>query len=119
MLSTHEKLLALGLALTVALFVVYVRATAPDQSVVNGTYFNECCGVVVLRDGKLFYKKAIYKYDLENMKFGLTAYVPGKFTEQGVVSSSDETALSFFANGGKRGFETMVSGREYSFLKAR
>jgi hypothetical protein len=111
--------MALALASVAVFFFVYAKITAPNANVVNGIYYNECCGDVILRDGKLLYKSTFYKYDLENMKFGLTAFVPGKFTEQGIESSPDETAFLFDSKDGKRGFKTIVRGREYSFLKTR
>jgi hypothetical protein len=117
--TTNLRILtALGCALVVAVLVIHARLTAPDKSSVNGTYYNACCGDVAMRDGKLFYKKAVYSYDLENMKFGLTAYVDGKFTEEGIKPSPDKTAFLFIESG-SRGFRTVVHGREYSFLRAK
>jgi hypothetical protein len=117
--KTLARLTLLGLALAAALFYAYARSNAPDKSAVNGTYYNKCCGNVVLRDGGLYYKKVLYKYDLENMKFGLTAFVPGNFTERGIVPSSDNTVFSFFAKDGKFGFTITMRRQEYSFLQVK
>jgi hypothetical protein len=126
--ETTRKLVLLAFLVAVGIWLFYKRSLAPDVSAVNGTYYNACCGDVVLRDGTLFYKKASYKYDLELLKFGLTAYVHGRFTTQGVESSTDGTVFLFVDNdSGRRGFSTSVGepgfpdapGRDYSFAKVK
>ena len=55
------------------------------------------------------------------MKFGLTAYLPGTLTEQGIKPSDDETALLFRDKDGSRGFHTVIGGkgREYAFVRVK
>jgi len=108
----------LALAAAMAIFFIYVKVTAPAQSAMNGTYYNSCCGDVVLRDGVLLYKGIRHEYDLENMKFGLTAYVQGDFTEQGIAPSSEPTPFIFFTKDGRYAFKAVIHGREYAFLQA-
>jgi len=115
--KTPRILATLGLALTAAILFGYAERAVPGKSAVNGTYYNKCCGEVVMRDGQLLYKNALYKYDLKNMKFGLAAYVQGDFTERGIAPSPDETAFLFSAKDGKRAFGTVMRGQEYLFLK--
>jgi hypothetical protein len=117
--KTHRALMGIALALAAAIFFIYTRNAAPDRNAVNGTYRSACCDDVTMRDGELFYKSSSSKYDLKNMKFGLTAYVHGKLTESGVEPSGDDTAFIFFVDGKKRGFRTVVRNKEYSFLKIR
>jgi len=108
---------AVCLIFAVAAFVIHGKAYAPKPDAVNGTYYNRCCGNIVLRDGSLFYKGGRYPYDLESMKFGLTAYVRGSFTEEGARPSADDASLIFFGSKGQCGFETLVSGFERSFAR--
>ncbi len=107
------------MASVVAAFFIHGWINAPTPNAVNGTYYNACCGNVVMRDGTVWYKKDIYKYKLMNIKFRLRAYVQGNFTERGITPSSDESLLIFFDENGKRGFETWIRGRVYSFIKIK
>ena len=116
-LLSAKFLSAVCLILAVTAFVIYKRAGAPKLDAVDGTYYNGCCGNIVLRDGSLFYKGGRYPYDLESMKFGLTAYVRGSFTEQGIRPSGGDASLIFFSSKGQCGFETAVRGFERSFAR--
>jgi hypothetical protein len=115
---TLRILLLLVMALATVIFFVVARYRAPGKGAVNGIYYNACCGDVVMKDGVLSYRARSYGYDLENMKFGLTAYVQGRFTEKGIEPSTNQALFLFFSKDGKQGFETMVGRREYVFLKA-
>ena len=113
-LLSAKFLSAVCLILAVTVFVIYKKASAPRPDAVNGTYYNRCCGNIVLRDGSLFYKGGRYPYDLERMKFGLTAYVRGSFTEEVIRPSGDGASLIFFSSKGQCGFKTAVRGFERS-----
>ena len=52
--------------------------------------------------------------NLEKMKFGLTAYVRGSFTEEVIRPSGDGASLIFFSSKGQCGFKTAVRGFERS-----
>ena len=66
---------ALPVILLIALaWYAATRPHVPAASTVNGTYSNPCCGSFTLRDGIILVGEARVPFDLENMKFGLTAY---------------------------------------------
>lgn len=50
------------------------RAHVPAPSSVNGMYVSPCCGSLTLRNGNVIIGNVQVPFDLENMKFGLTAY---------------------------------------------
>ena len=110
---------AVCLVLAGAIIFISDWAATPELDAVNGTYYNRCCGNIVLRNGSLFYKGSRYSYKLKNMKFGLTAYVPGDLTERGIRPSADDTSLRFFDSKGDCGFNTAVQGYDRSFSKIR
>ena len=92
--------------ITLALFVViaagwywYVRSHAPVVASVNGTYTNACCGELLLHDGAIIAGNVRVPFQLENMKFGLTAYPSERIEVDGtqivVRSGAEAGALSF------------------------
>ena len=111
--------MVLGFALLIAVGFAYGKFNTPRPSIVNGTYYNECCGNIVLRDGEFSYKNASYNYDLVNMKFGLTAYLPGQLTGHGLEKSPDQSFLLFSDKDGKRSLDAEIDGKEYTFLKIK
>lgn len=52
------------------------------------------------------------------MKFGLTGYVNGRFTREGMRDSAEETAISFSGEGERRVLSLPVDGREQTFRSA-
>jgi alpha-D-ribose 1-methylphosphonate 5-triphosphate synthase subunit PhnI len=50
------------------------RPHNPAVSSVNGSYKNSCCNDLVLRDGLMITENDRVPFQLERMKFGLTAY---------------------------------------------
>ncbi|CAM3190384.1 hypothetical protein SPAN111604_09405 [Sphingomonas antarctica] len=79
------------------------RAHVPSTSSVNGTYSNLCCDSIILRDGSIITDGRRAAFDLENMKFGLTAY-PSKRVQVSdghivVQDDPDPGPLSFSQNG--------------------
>jgi hypothetical protein len=52
----------------------YGRTHGPSVAIVNGTYRSECCGTVVLANGWIITDSGRTRFDLEDMKFGLTGY---------------------------------------------
>ncbi len=86
----------------------YGRTHTPPPATVNGTYHSACCGDVVLKDGWFITGQGRTHFDLENMKFGLTAYPersirvdrrhvvmgPPATDEAGVIFSEDKRAFT-------------------------
>ena len=118
----------LAMMIVAAIFYIHGRLNAPDQASVNGTYFSQKCGNIVLRDGQVYYKGTQLPYDLENMKFGLMAWVKGQFTENGIIPNQpkpffaldrfqEETDVAFITTAGVRGIELLISGHDCVFLK--
>ena len=62
------------LLLIVLAWYVNGRAHVPAASTVNGVYSNSCCSNILLRDGIMIVGTSRVPFQLENMKFGLTAY---------------------------------------------
>ena len=79
------------------------RAHQPAAASVNGVYMNACCGSLTLRDGVVVTGTARVPFDLENMKFGLTAYPSQRVSVQGgqvkALPGADPAPLSFEQNG--------------------
>ena len=65
---------ALVAAASFAIWYVYARTHVPAASTVNGVYSNPCCDSLILHDGVIAVGKSRVPFDLENMKFGLTAF---------------------------------------------
>ena len=75
MSATNLKRAALPVILLIALgWYANTRAHVPAASTVNGVYSNPCCGNFILRNGVIVIGTFHVPFDLENMKFGLTAY---------------------------------------------
>jgi hypothetical protein len=66
--------LLLVLIVVVVGWYSYVRMHRPSAAIVNGTYRSACCGNVVLANGWIIADRDRTRFDLEDMKFGLTAY---------------------------------------------
>src|SRR4051812_18984652 len=82
-----QLILAIILAVSVCVFFLYTRSTAPNRDSVDGVYRNECCSDIIIRGGHVFYGSTALDMKLLNMKFGLTGYVDGQFTSQGIRAS--------------------------------
>jgi hypothetical protein len=50
------------------------RAHVPAASIVNGVYSHPCCGSFSINNGIVVIGESRVPFDLENMKFGLTAF---------------------------------------------
>jgi hypothetical protein len=92
---------------------------APSKGAVNGVYRNECCKDIVIEDDHLSYGDSSFGFDLENMKFGLTGYVDGKFTVAGIQQSEEPAVISFHNEGGVRVLSLPIDGRETDFRQVQ
>ena len=111
----RKVILLIAILLVLSIYIVGRVFRQPDKQLVNGSYTNTCCSLVTMQDGQLAYGESHATYRLTWMKFGLTAFVPGDMTATGVTKSNSESTFIFEGPDGKRGFRTMVSGREYKF----
>lgn len=86
------------------------RAHVPALSTVNGVYSNPCCGKFKLINGIVITGNSRVPFDLEDMKFGLTAYPKAQILAQGgrvqAYQDTDPGPLSF----DKSGTEVTVCG---------
>ena len=104
MSATDLKRAALPVFLLIALgWYANTRAHVPAASTVNGVYSNPCCGSFILRNGIIVIGTFHVPFDLENMKFGLTAYPTQQIlVRAGRVEArrdADPGPLSFNENG--------------------
>ena len=104
MAATDLRRAALAVFLLIALgWYAATRAHVPAASSVNGVYSNPCCGSFILRDGIIVIGTAHVPFDLENMKFGLTAYpsqqVQVRDSRLETRQDADPGPLSFNENG--------------------
>ena len=96
-------------------FFIYTRVTAPRKDVADGIYRNGCCGDITIKDGHISYGNKTLVLEIRDMKFGLTGYVNGQFSVEGVRESNEATAISLFNEGGKRALSLPVDGHQYTF----
>jgi hypothetical protein len=99
-------------------FFVYTRFTAPNKGAADGIYHNGCCDDIVIRDEHISQGNKTLPLKIRNMKFGLTGYVNGRFANEGMRVSNEETAIIFFSEGGKRALTLPIDGRDYTFKSA-
>ena len=98
-LSPAGRTLLILSILAVLAWYAYGRTHKPSPATVNGTYRSSCCGDVVLRDGWFITDQGRTHFDLENMKFGLTAYperpirVDGRHVVRGPPSTDAEGVI--------------------------
>ena len=118
-MSVKRVVLLAGIDLVLAVYFIGRKVSEPNLSLVNGSYANSCCAAVLLKDGHGHFGTGQFTYKLYRMKFGLTAYLPGSLTRQGVQASNEETALIFLGHDGSRGFRTAVDGQEYEFVRSQ
>lgn len=111
-----QIIVAVILVVLFCAFFIHTRISKPDESLVNGTYTSACCQTVVMSNGKIKYGDDLSTYRLLNMKFGLTAYVPGSLGQRGLQKQPGEAALIFSEND-RSAFKTVIDGREQIFVK--
>lgn len=111
-----QLIIAVILAASFFVFFVYTRMNKPDESLVNGTYTSACCQTVVMSNGKIKYGDDLSTYRLLNMKFGLTAYVPGSLGQRGLQKQPGEAAL-IFSQSDRGAFKAVIDGREQVFVR--
>lgn len=79
------------------------RPHIPAPSTVNGVYVSPCCGSLTLRSGNVIVGNVQVPFDLENMKFGLTAYPKQRIEVRGshveAYQDVDPAPLSFSEGG--------------------
>ncbi|MFL6727069.1 MAG: hypothetical protein ACJ8FS_11235 [Sphingomicrobium sp.] len=100
----------------------YARTHKPAPAMVNGTYRNVCCGAVTLRDGAIIGESARAPFTLENMKFGVTAYLPHRVVVRGnqvvMLGAQTDGSISFSNDG--RSFTLCGAsdcGHEFKFVR--
>jgi hypothetical protein len=80
----------------------YERTHRTPVAIVNGVYRNPCCAPVQLKDGLMLIDGARVPFDLEDMKFGLTAYPAHNVVVVGnqvkVMGGETYTAISVSAD---------------------
>ena len=96
-------------------FFIYTKVTAPRKDVADGIYRNACCSDIAIKDGHISYGNKTLIFTIRDMKFGLTGYVNGQFSVEGMRQSSEATAISLFDEGGKRALSLPVDGHQYTF----
>jgi hypothetical protein len=89
--------------LLAALWYWHVRTQEPAVASVNGIYANECCGELLLQNGKIVSAKATVPFRLENMKFGLIAYPEARLEIRGaevvLLPENEDAGLRFTKDG--------------------
>jgi hypothetical protein len=96
-------------------FFIYTRFTAPSKHVADGIYRNGCCSDITITDEYISQGDKRLPLKIRNMKFGLTGFVNGRFANAGMRESDEETAITFFSEGGKRALSLPIDGRDYTF----
>lgn len=99
-------------------FFIYTRVTAPSKGAVDGIYRNGCCSDIAIKNDRISQGNKTLPLKIRNMKFGLTGYVNGRFANEGMLKSDEETAITFFSEGGKRALSLPIDGRDYTFRSA-
>ena len=103
-LPIAQRLGLIVLILSALAWYAYARAHKPVPATVNGTYHNPCCGPLVLSDGTIVGQNNRVPFTLENMKFGLTAYLPHPVVVRGnqvvMLGAQSDGSISF-SNDGK------------------
>lgn len=99
-------------------FFIYTRINAPSKGLVDGIYRNGCCRDIAIKDDHISQGNRTLPLKIRNMKFGLTGYVNGRFANEGMRESNEETAITFFSEGGKRALSLPIDGRDYTFRSA-
>ena len=79
-----NKIVVVTIILVVFFFYIATRVNKPSENLVNGSYYNPCCEVVVIRDDYIIYRGQKVQFTLENMKTGLTAWTNGKLSLSGI-----------------------------------
>jgi hypothetical protein len=118
MKSTMVKIALIAVMfVAVTAFFLYTRLSKPSENVVNGIYENSCCEHIIMNNGEFKYGNDLSNYRLLNMKFGLTAFVPGFLDSKKLQRQPGETALIFSSQNGRSVFKTIIDGREKVFVK--
>lgn len=102
---------------------VYARAHRPSAAVVDGTYHSECCGSVVLANGWIVAAQGRSRFDLEEMKFGLTAYPERQIRVNGsqvLIGSPTAHAAGILFSADRRSFTlSSQTGFQEKFTRDR
>jgi hypothetical protein len=110
------RLVLVGFISILALiFLVYTKSTAPSRHDFDGVYHNDCCGDVIINDGNVHRDGKTVSIKIRRMKFGITGYVNGRFTNTSVFKSDEETAISFYKDGARWELTLPIDRREYVF----
>lgn len=109
--------LALGilLATLATLFYFYTRSNQPATGIVNGVYHNECCVNITIDNQHIYQNGKSSTIKLRNMKFGLTGYVGGQFTKDGLQDSNEETAIAFQKEGNRWVLSVPIDRHDHVF----
>ena len=110
-----QLVLATILAVSIAIFFMTTRSRAPDVRSVYGTYHNDCCHDIIISGSSISYGASSVPLRLSDMKFGLTGYVRGRFTREGITPAGEETTLSFSGDAEKSTISLPIEGRDYTF----
>jgi hypothetical protein len=110
-----QLVLAIILIALICGFFIYTRSTVPSKNSVDGIYRNDCCSDIVIKGGRLSQGETALNMKLLNMKFGLTGYVDGQFTSQGIRASQEPTAITFTYEGGKRTLSLPIDRQDHMF----
>jgi hypothetical protein len=113
--KTVQLVLAAILVVAICIFFLYSKANAPRKDSVDGVYRSECCRDIIIRDGRVSYGTDVVDMKLLNMKFGLTGYVDGKFTSQGIRATKEPTEIDFSSQGQKRTLSLLIDQQDHTF----
>ena len=113
--------LALGIILaTLALsFFFYTSAHQPAIGKVNRVYHNDCCADISIDNLEIHQSRKSATFRLRNMKFGLTGYVRGQFTKDGLQESNAETAIAFQKEGDRWVLSLPIDRHDYIFRSVK
>ncbi len=120
-LEQNKKVQAVQAAIMIALvcgFFIYTRFNIPREGIADGVYRNGCCRDIAIKGEHISQGSKTLALKVLNMKFGLTGYVNGRFTSEGMQESDEATAISFFNEGGKRALTLPIDRRDYTFRSA-
>ena len=117
--QTRTNQIGVIVLLSLALvFYIVGRSHKPKESLVNGRYYNECCNVVVVRNGHMIYGGQDIQFKLESMKFGLTAYAKGSLSLSSIQASEknrEDDVIGFSKTDGKFAFVLLHDNHELVF----
>jgi hypothetical protein len=109
--------LALAAIMVVLVSGFFIRSkiwVSDKQHSLSGTYRNECCSDIIIKDGFISQGKTAFDWRIVTMKDGLTGAVGGRFTVDGLQKSA-EPAMILLNEEGRRALSVRIDGRDYTF----